>query len=82
MSTGMETVGPRVGEQREGMGWYSLGGRERGHLGGTRWVFLCVFGVWSVGGGAVNGSLGPLAKTPVGLTWQPHEAAWQEESCI
>lgn len=43
---------------------------------------MCVFGVWSVGGGALNESLGPLAKTPVGLTWQPHEAVWQEESCI
>lgn len=79
----METAGRRVGEEREATGWYSLGGREKGHQGGTRWVFhVCVFGVCSVGGGAPNGSLGPLAKTPVGLTWQPHEAAWQEESCI
>lgn len=79
----METVGLRVGEEWEGTGWYSLGGRERGHQGGKRYFFfMCVFGVWSVGGGALNESLGPLAKTPVGLTWQPHEAVWQEESCI
>lgn len=45
-------------------------------------VCVCWLGVWSGGGGGMNSSLGPLAKTPVGLNWQPHEAAWQEESCI
>lgn len=47
--------------------------------------FVCVSGVGSVGGGgggALSGSLGPLANTPAGLTWQRREAAWQEESCI
>lgn len=86
----METVGLGVGGEWEGTGWRSLGGRETGHQGGARW---CVFSflnvcLWSVvcggevGGGALNGSLGLLAKTPVGPTWQPHEAAWREESCI
>lgn len=41
------------------------------------WLAVCVC-VW----GGLNSSLGPLAKTPVGLSWQTHEAAWQEESCI
>lgn len=77
----METVGLRVGEEWEGTGWWA--GREGiREAQGVFLFFMCVFGVWSVGGGALNGSLGPLAKTPVGLTWQPHEAAWQEESCI
>lgn len=78
----MERVGSRVEEQREGTGWYSFGGQgER-----ASWrhkVFFCVsLECGLCGGGAPNGSLGPLAKTPAGLTWQPHEAAWQEESCI
>lgn len=48
----METAGRRVGEEREATGWYSLGGREKGHQGGPRWVFhVCVFGVCSVGAG-------------------------------
>lgn len=42
----METVGLRVGEEWEGTGWYSLGGRERGHQGGKRYFFyVCL---WSV----------------------------------
>lgn len=79
----METAGRRVGEEREATGWYSLGGQGEGASGRHKVGFSCVC-LWSVfcGGGAPNGSLGPLAKTPVGLTWQPHEAAWQEESCI
>lgn len=66
-----------MGGYRAGTGW----GRERGHLGSTRCLCVCVR---SVLGGVQgwNSSLGLLAKTPVGLTWQPHEAAWQGESCI
>lgn len=48
----METVGLRVGEEWEGTGWYSLGGRERGHQGGKRYFFLCVSlecGLWGAG---------------------------------
>lgn len=65
----METVGLRVGEQREGMGWYSLGAGREGIREAQGGFFLPVSlecGLW--GGGAVNESLGPLAKTPMGLT--------------
>lgn len=84
---GMETEGEGGGMgpgSREGgcIGWYSLGGhkvflcmcvcvRECGLVAGA---CVCIWGL--------NSSLGPLAKTPVGLSWQTHEAAWQEESCI
>lgn len=69
-----------MGGHGAGTGW----GRERGHRGGTRcfYVCVCVTSVFGWGWGILNSSLGPLAKTPVGLSWQPHEAAWQEESCI
>lgn len=62
-----------------GAGW----GRERA-LGKHKVLYVCVCVRSMVGWGmrGLNSSLGPLAKTPVGLTWQPHEAAWQEESCI
>lgn len=48
-------------------------------------VFLsCVrlLGVELAKGGRLNSGLGPLAKASMNLTWQPHEVAWQEESCI
>lgn len=87
----METVGLRVGGEREGTGWRSLGGQ--GDRASGRHKVVCFFFnvcLWSVVcggvggwvGGPLNGSLGPLAKTPVGPTWQQHEAAWREESCI
>lgn len=71
----METVGVRVGGEWEGIGLVQGGGGSEGIEEGVfmrerAWV------------GVLNSSLGPLANTPVNLTWQPHEAAWQVESCI
>lgn len=75
--------GAEGGRGAGGHGLVQFGGQGEGASGRHKVGFSCVC-LWSVfcGGGAPNGSLGPLAKTPVGLTWQPHEAAWQEESCI
>lgn len=83
----METGGR--GWERSGRAWAGIvwgAGREaiREAQGGVFYLFFLAFdfGVCSVGGRGPEKESGPLAKTPVGLTWQPHEAAWQEESCI
>ena len=79
---GTETEGVGVGGEWEGIGLVQVGGGRKG-TEEAQGVFMYVCEECGrVGGGGLNSSLGPLAKTPVGLTWQPHEAAWQEESCI